>query len=299
MTAKLHERLLDSSDLRGLPGARLRALLLAIFPDACAPSFDAQLADLLAEWAEVRESRGRLRAAWLAAGIRVHLLIGAILLTALLLAPRGLRGGAQLAFGLVVTSMVFAAIAHLIEAQPGWAPFLPLPKPWPLPERVVERPLPHPELWKKPTPPSLGGPGGKGLLALPLPDWRPTPPGDWNADLPIDPPSHLDAPAVEAPGLDELATDACLPLVRLEPDYPPRALARGVEGYVRVEMDIDASGSVRDPRVVSASPTGVFDAAVIRAVRRWRYRPATSSTASSACSRTQVMLRFEVPGSAR
>lgn len=64
-----------------------------------------------------------------------------------------------------------------------------------------------------------------------------------------------------------------IPFLTPAPEYPHRALARGVEGWVLVSFTIAASGAVADPSVVDADPPGVFDAAALRAVMRYRYRP--------------------------
>lgn len=64
-----------------------------------------------------------------------------------------------------------------------------------------------------------------------------------------------------------------VPLVRVPPRYPERALARGLEGRVLVEFTITASGGVRNARVVAAEPTNAFDEAALEAVRQWRYTP--------------------------
>jgi protein TonB len=64
-----------------------------------------------------------------------------------------------------------------------------------------------------------------------------------------------------------------MPLVRINPDYPPRAQNRGIEGWVLVEFTITAAGTVRDPRVIDASPKGYFEEAALKAIARWRYNP--------------------------
>lgn len=74
------------------------------------------------------------------------------------------------------------------------------------------------------------------------------------------------------PTLHQADSDA-VPLVRVPPRYPERALARGVEGRVLVEFTITRSGQVRDARVIAAEPTSIFDEAALRAVRQWRYAP--------------------------
>src|SRR5688572_21135972 len=64
-----------------------------------------------------------------------------------------------------------------------------------------------------------------------------------------------------------------IPLVRINPDYPPRALGRGLEGWVQVQFTITASGAVENAMVVDAEPKDVFDDAALKAIARWRYNP--------------------------
>lgn len=69
------------------------------------------------------------------------------------------------------------------------------------------------------------------------------------------------------------ASTAAAPLVRLNPTYPPRALRRGVEGFVKVEIHIDVDGSVKSARVLDSQPPRLFDRSALRAVRQWQFRP--------------------------
>jgi len=62
-------------------------------------------------------------------------------------------------------------------------------------------------------------------------------------------------------------------LVSVSPRYPPRALARGLEGWVLLELDIGAQGSVEAVRIVEAEPPGVFDRAATEAASRFKFRP--------------------------
>ena len=64
-----------------------------------------------------------------------------------------------------------------------------------------------------------------------------------------------------------------VPLVRVPPRYPERALARGVEGRVLVGFTIDRAGNVTSPEVLAAEPPNVFDRAAIEAVSQWKYNP--------------------------
>lgn len=63
-----------------------------------------------------------------------------------------------------------------------------------------------------------------------------------------------------------------IPLVRINPDYPPRALSRGIQGWVIVQFTISATGTVKDPKVVDSS-NSIFDEAALKAIARWRYNP--------------------------
>lgn len=74
----------------------------------------------------------------------------------------------------------------------------------------------------------------------------------------------------------EAASDRdVLPIVRVEPIYPSRAMSRGIEGYVILEFTVLASGAVDEESilVLEGDPEGMFDSAAIRAVRKWKYRP--------------------------
>jgi protein TonB len=88
-----------------------------------------------------------------------------------------------------------------------------------------------------------------------------------------------------------------VPLVRVDPDYPPRAKQRGIEGWVDLEFTIGPAGNVQDPRVIGANPSSVFDDAALRAVRRWRYNPKLENGVAVARSGVRVRLRFELQGS--
>jgi len=64
-----------------------------------------------------------------------------------------------------------------------------------------------------------------------------------------------------------------IPLVRVEPLYPPRALKAGVSGWVDVMFTITPAGTVKDARVINHYPSAIFDREALRAVRKWKYAP--------------------------
>jgi protein TonB len=90
-----------------------------------------------------------------------------------------------------------------------------------------------------------------------------------------------------------------VPLVRVDPEYPPRARAQGLEGWVDLEFTISPAGTVQDARVIGSQPSFVFDRAALKAVRRWRYNPKIERGVAVARPGIRVRLRFELSGSTR
>lgn len=63
-------------------------------------------------------------------------------------------------------------------------------------------------------------------------------------------------------------------LQRVDPDYPESARRAHLEGMLILEAVITASGTVREVRILRPL-NPLLDQAAVRAVRQWRYRPAT------------------------
>ena len=71
-----------------------------------------------------------------------------------------------------------------------------------------------------------------------------------------------------------LVTDGeYLPIVKVAPQYPRRALSRRIEGYVIIEYTVTKEGVVKDPVVVEAAPKGVFDRAALQSASAYKYKP--------------------------
>lgn len=85
-----------------------------------------------------------------------------------------------------------------------------------------------------------------------------------------------------------------LPMVKVAPVYPPRAMQRGLEGWVLVEFTVTASGTVRDVVAIDADPKGVFDEAAIDAAQKFRYKPRVVSGKPVDVSGVQNVIRFEL-----
>jgi protein TonB len=79
-----------------------------------------------------------------------------------------------------------------------------------------------------------------------------------------------------------------LPIVKVQPQYPRRALSRGMSGWVIVEFTVTELGTVADPYIVSNcgwiknprnegecfdSPNSVFNSAAMKAALKFKYKP--------------------------
>lgn len=100
-----------------------------------------------------------------------------------------------------------------------------------------------------------------------------------------------------------------LPIVKVQPQYPRRALSRGMTGWVIVEFTVTEQGTVRDPIVVENcgwiknarkegecfdSPNGVFDRAAINAAEKFKYKPKVIDGTPVETAGVQNKITFEL-----
>lgn len=64
-----------------------------------------------------------------------------------------------------------------------------------------------------------------------------------------------------------------IPLQRIPPQYPRDAARNGITGWVQLEVLVNPDGSVRTARVLDSKPRGLFEAAAVQAVLRWKFKP--------------------------
>jgi len=105
-----------------------------------------------------------------------------------------------------------------------------------------------------------------------------TPPQDMDNMDPNAPSINVAPPTVATnadiggPGGMNIAEGDYLPIVRVAPVYPARALSRGLEGYVDLSFTVTTAGTVRDPLVLF-STSSLFERAATRAVLKFKYKP--------------------------
>ncbi|HHF3230679.1 TPA: energy transducer TonB [Vibrio diabolicus] len=84
----------------------------------------------------------------------------------------------------------------------------------------------------------------------------------------------LEGIEISAPNLKgTMGNQQALPLYRVDPRYPSKALKRRVEGYVIMRFTIDATGRPKDIEVIEAEPQRMFEREAIRALKKWKYQP--------------------------
>ncbi len=105
-----------------------------------------------------------------------------------------------------------------------------------------------------------------------------TPPQDLDNMDPDTPTINIAPPTMSAdtgiggPGGMNIAEGDYLPIVRVAPVYPARALSRGLEGYVDLSFTVTSTGTVRDP-IILFSSSSLFERAASRAVLKFKYKP--------------------------
>lgn len=121
---------------------------------------------------------------------------------------------------------------------------------------------------------------------------KPEKPPEPEQPPPEPPPPSMDSvdPSAESMGVRDVPVDTqvdmdssgfglspsdgeYLPIVKVQPVYPRRALSRGIEGYVIVEFTVTKQGTTKNIRVVESKPSGVFDRAAVQAAAKFKYKP--------------------------
>ncbi|WP_417493795.1 energy transducer TonB [Maricaulis sp.] len=111
----------------------------------------------------------------------------------------------------------------------------------------------------------------------------PLPPAPPTRDAPSSPVDalpgtggHVVAPVgrseISGPGSIVISQREPVPVVRVQPMYPPRAAERRLEGQCSVLFDITPQGTTTNVRALDCS-SSLFERASINAVANWRYSP--------------------------
>jgi protein TonB len=109
----------------------------------------------------------------------------------------------------------------------------------------------------------------------------------------IAPPPMVADVVVGGPGGMNIAEGDYLPIVRVAPVYPARALSRGIEGYVDMSFTVTTAGTVRDP-IVLFSTSSLFERAATRAVLKFKYKPRVVDGVPVDVSGVKTRISFQI-----
>ncbi len=96
--------------------------------------------------------------------------------------------------------------------------------------------------------------------------------GDDEADL-VKLRDSLESAFVETESSKVVRFEDLVRLKTVRPNYPRRAEARGVSGWVEVLFTVTPTGETADIEVSRAEPQTVFDESAIKAVTQWKFQP--------------------------
>ena len=128
-----------------------------------------------------------------------------------------------------------------------------------------------------------------------------TPPQDMDNLDPDAPSINIAPPSISAntdiggPGGMNIAEGDYLPIVRVAPVYPARALSRGLEGHVDLSFTVTAAGTVRDP-IIIFSTSSLFERAASRAVLKFKYKPRVVDGIPVDVPNVKTRITFKIEG---
>ncbi|MCF6300143.1 MAG: energy transducer TonB [Proteobacteria bacterium] len=74
-------------------------------------------------------------------------------------------------------------------------------------------------------------------------------------------------------GYDMGAEGGVIPIVRIAPQYPRKALIAKIEGWVKIQFTITTAGTVSNPKVIDSKPKRIFDREALRAILKFKFKP--------------------------
>ena len=100
---------------------------------------------------------------------------------------------------------------------------------------------------------------------------------------------------VTAVELVETGHGDVIPLVRANPEYPPQALTKRLEGRVQLKFDVTTAGTVENVSVVSSSDP-VFEESAAAALAQWRYLPRILAGKRVRHEGVHTIIQFQLAG---
>lgn len=154
-------------------------------------------------------------------------------------------------------------------------------------QEVQRRQRAVPEQPEMPEPPPEAQPAQSQAEVTPLNSMSSLPSLDLN--------TSVDGLAINAPTFSDFGSNQqAMPLYRVEPRYPAKALKRGAEGHVIMSFTIDETGRPVDIQVTDANPRRMFEREAMRALKKWKYQPKVVDGKAIAQVGQTVKLEFKL-----
>ena len=109
--------------------------------------------------------------------------------------------------------------------------------------------------------------------------------------IPRPPPAQPDNTHI--PPTQGTANSPLIKIIAVQPNYPPSASQRGLEGHVIVAFDVTEMGTVSNVVVVESS-SSVFNKAAIDAAYRFRYKARMIDGVAQGSTGLRKLFRFEM-----
>ena len=136
----------------------------------------------------------------------------------------------------------------------------------------------------------------------PKPDLQPPQPPAPQLDNPN--PTSVEVQFASAPVINEVkikggynlgAEGDYLPIVKVAPIYPNRALSRGIEGFCVVQYTVTRLGTIKDPVVVQDQcSSSLFYDASVNAALKFKYKPRVVSGVEVEVTGVQNKFTYEI-----
>lgn len=96
------------------------------------------------------------------------------------------------------------------------------------------------------------------------------------------------------PALNSYSSNTPIATVLVQPDYPARALSKGLEGYVDVRFDVSPMGTTYNIVVTHAQPKNIFNKAAVKAVKNWKFQPVRIQGEAKSYSGMEQRITFQM-----
>ncbi|NKC01661.1 MAG: TonB family protein [Pseudomonadales bacterium] len=107
--------------------------------------------------------------------------------------------------------------------------------------------------------------------------------------------TKIDNPIAQTPSIGASTDGGVMLIAKVLPVYPTFAEREGLEGYVDLQYEVNATGDVVNIEVINSEPrAGVFDDAAVGTVAKYKYKPRVVNGTAVTTSGVQTRVAFEL-----